>query len=99
MAARIVSSIIKVEARGIVGRMRITETVDVLGVAVGRKVALFDEITLLCVATTFSNATTGAVTFTGLAAGRQFLLVAFDHTNTWASPTVRRVATLTGARP
>lgn len=81
------------------GLARIAESVDVQGVAAARKVALFDEGTLTCLRVAWSDATTGAVAFEALAADTAFLLVAFDHEELWASPTVRRVATPTGARP
>lgn len=80
------------------GSARIVEAVDVQGVAAARKVALFDEWTLTCLRVAWSDAT-GEVVFEALAADRRFLLVAFDHEDLWASPTVRRVATPTGARP
>jgi len=81
------------------GPHHLTEAVDVLGVPASRKVALFDETSLRCLRTAWSDPDTGLVNFAYLAADRPFLLVALDHADLWASPTVRRIATLTGDRP
>lgn len=82
------------------GSYQITEAVTEVGAAAPqRKVALFDEQSLRMIRVAYSDES-GTVNFPWLASdGRPLLLVAFDPDNEYASPTVRRTATLTGERP
>lgn len=79
------------------GKYKVIETVTKFDViAPNQKVALFDEQSLRVIRIGFSDSD-GIVTFPNLAHdNRPLLLVVFDSNNILASPTVRRVATLTG---
>lgn len=79
------------------GKYKVIEIVTKFDViAPNQKVALFDEQSLRVIRVGFSHSN-GVVTFSNLAHdNRPLLLVVFDSNNILASPTVRRVATLTG---
>lgn len=79
------------------GKYKIIEIITKFdAIAPNQKVALFDEQSLRVIRVASSDSN-GVVTFSNLAHdNRPLLLVVFDSNNILASPTVRRVATLTG---
>ena len=61
----------------------ISGTVAVSGVPSQRRVTLFSHLSLRPVASCWSDAETGAYTFTGLLPGRKYLVVCDDYTQTY----------------
>lgn len=65
------------------GTGTIADTVDAVGVAVQRRVVLFDRYTMTPVRTTWSSAVDGSYSFTALDTTVDFVVMAIDHTNVY----------------
>lgn len=100
MASRLMlpSSFIRVDVEN-GGKFSVIETVTLFGIPKpSKKVILVDEKKIRLIAVGYSDAN-GVVTFSNLAHdNRPLLLIAFDPNDEYASPTVRRIATLDGLR-
>lgn len=65
------------------GAGRIAATVKQVGTPnapVWRRVRLFDRVSARCLRETWSNPVTGAYEFANIALGREYTVVAYDHT-------------------